>query len=302
MCYKIGMEPQEKFEEIVENVFAIHDDTYPLYIVKGEKNFLIDSGILPRARQFHRNIETVLPGEKIDTLLLTHSHYDHLGTASYLQNIYEFDVRCSHQAAELLNSPDMVEMIDYRNQEAKQKFNDRSKTRFETLKNVQGVAEGDRIRVDANRFFEVIAVPGHSDCAVAYLLLPEKILFAGDAAGMKDHNGFIWPVFFSNYDQYEKSLARMDKIEAEALACGHARLIKGKENVQAYFKEATATTRRLKMEIIGKLHRGEEAMIIAESIQEKRFIPNSVLGEGEDFVMNVFAIVNTVSNALGPQG
>lgn len=290
------MEPHEKFEEVAGNVVAIHDDLYPLYIVKGARNFLIDAGILPKACEFQANIDQVLGTGKIDTLLITHSHYDHVGTAFYLQSVYNFNVRCSHKTAELVVSPDMAEMIDYRNQEAKHKLNDHSNTRFEPLKNVAGVAAGDQIPVDKDRFFEVVAVPGHSECAVAFLLHPEKVLFAGDAAGMKDRNGYIWPVFFSSYSQYENSLSKLVDIRAEALACGHSKWIHGKENVQNYFDEAIATSRRLKMEILGKLHRGEEAMTIAESIQEKRFVPNSVLGQGEDLLMNIFGIVNTVKN------
>ncbi|MCP5104729.1 MAG: hypothetical protein GY950_15195 [bacterium] len=41
-----------------KQVILLHDKLFPLYIVKGEKNFLIDSGVTSRAGAFRERIDT----------------------------------------------------------------------------------------------------------------------------------------------------------------------------------------------------------------------------------------------------
>ena len=90
------MAKEKDYEFICENVILLYDKIFPLYIVKGEKNFLIDSGATSKAPEFYERINKVLAetggreNEKIDTLMLTHSHWDHTGGSFYLQQKYKF--------------------------------------------------------------------------------------------------------------------------------------------------------------------------------------------------------------------
>jgi len=57
-----------------------HGTTYNSYLVKGtEKTALIDCVKRPFAEEFFRNIEAVLPVEKIDYVVINHSEPDHAG-------------------------------------------------------------------------------------------------------------------------------------------------------------------------------------------------------------------------------
>ena len=290
------MEPKHIHQAIRPHISVVGDHSHPLYIVKGDKHTLIDAGILPKANLFLKGIAAAVGEEKLDTLLLTHSHFDHVGCAHLLQEKFGLTIHCSSMAKEILQDRDMAEMIDLRNQELKDKMRDFSPSTFAALRNLAPVNEGDRVDIGEGRYFEVLTVPGHSDCALAYLLQPDKILFAGDAAGMLDHNGFVWPVFFTRYGPYEKSLLKMADLDLEGLACGHSDFIEGKDNSQKFFTGSLSEARRMKMEILGKLHRGMDHMEIAESIKEKRYIPNCVLGEGDELLTNIYALVRAVNN------
>lgn len=290
------MEFIDNHHAIQPHISVVGDHSHPLYIVKGNKNILIDAGVLPKATMFAHGIETALDGSKPDTLLVTHSHFDHVGCASLFQQRFGLAIHCSAMAGEILQNEDMAEMIDLRNQELKDKSRDYSNSAFAPLHDIHSVREGDRIDIGDGRNFDVLAVPGHSDCAMAYLLQPDKILFAGDAAGMLDHNGYVWPVFFTRYSAYEQSLQKMAALDLEGLACGHADFMSGKETIGQFFTESLAETRRMKMEILGKLHRAMDHMEIAESIKEKRFIPNCVLGEGDELLTNIYALVRAINN------
>ncbi len=295
------MEFKDNHHAIFQHISVVGDHSHPLYIVKGNKNILIDAGILPKATQFARGIEAALDGTKPDTLSITHSHFDHVGCAHLFQQKFGLTIHCSSMAQEILQNEDMAEMIDLRNQELKDKMKDFSNSAFAPLQNIITVKEGDRIDLGDGRFLEVFAVPGHSDCALAYLLHPDKILFAGDAAGMLDHNGYVWPVFFTRYSAYEQSLQKMAALDLEGLACGHSDFMAGKDKITQFFIDSLSETRRMKMEILGKLHRAMDHIEIAESIKEKRYIPNCVLGEGDELLTNIYALVRAVNNEFNRQ-
>ena len=290
------MEPKENHQALRPHISVIGDQSHPLYIVKGKSNVLIDAGVLPKANLFLKGIAAATGEQNINSLLITHSHFDHVGCAHLLQEKFNLTIHSSPMAKEILQDADMAEMIDLRNQELKDKMRDFSPSSFAPLRSIVSVSEGDRIEIGDNQYFEVIAVPGHSDCALGYILQPDKILFAGDAAGMLDHNGYVWPVFFTRYGAYEKSLLKMADLDLEGLACGHSEVIEGKENIRAFFTDSISEARRMKMEILGKLHRSMDHMAIAESIKEKRYIPNCVLGEGDELLTNIYALVRAVNN------
>ncbi len=297
LCYKLAaMNHEEKYEYIDENksVIRINDDTHPLYIVKGEKTFLIDSGITAKAKEYAAAITECLRDGNIDTLLLTHSHYDHVGACSYLQDIYKFNVIGSRDTAGLLDNPDIIEMIDFQNRELKELFTDQPDIKCEMPKTLDKVKEGEKISVSAGRFFEVVASPGHSYCSLSYLLLPDKILFPGDSAGMMEKNGRKRPIFFSGFKDYENTLLGLAGLEPEVLAFAHAHYVKGKDRVREYFKDSLAEARKLKDRTLSALMRSGDMMGIVNDLVSGEYIPNSVLGNRDAYIMHFMTMVKVI--------
>ncbi|UCH97001.1 MAG: MBL fold metallo-hydrolase, partial [Candidatus Aminicenantes bacterium] len=189
------MVKDREYDLINEQVIVIYDKLFPLYIVKGEKNFLIDSGVTAKAEEFYAKINRALAetgsreNRGIQSLLLTHTHFDHVGAASYLQGKYGFDVMCSHRGAQLLQKSKLVGIMNRLNQEYKEMVKVFSDTSFEKLENLDVVSGGDKIRVDERSYFEVIDTPGHTKCSVAYLLQPWRVLFPGDSVGLMNPDG-----------------------------------------------------------------------------------------------------------------
>ncbi|MCX6581527.1 MAG: MBL fold metallo-hydrolase [Candidatus Aminicenantes bacterium] len=287
-------------------VLRIYDKLFPLYIVKGEKNFLIDSGVTARAELFHERIEKALKEtgpsgnqrQRIDTLLLTHTHWDHTGAAYYLQQIYGFNVMASRRGVELLQKQKVVGFIDRLNRDYKTMLQEVSDVRFDRLDKLEAVSGGDTIRVDAENYFEVIETPGHTKCAVSYLLRPDNVLFMGDSAGLLEKDGAIKPIFLSSYSEYEDSLRKLMSLEVEAMAFPHNRFLAGKDKVKKYLRDSFARTQEVKEEILKILKDEKDTAKIAETLYRQEFPITSIMGPKEAMMINLEAMVKAVAHEV----
>ncbi len=285
----------KKFDSISDDVVLFHNKTFPLYIIKGDKNFLIDAGVTTLAATFAADIESILEEKTLDTLLLTHSHWDHTGAASILQETFNFDIKGSQRAVGLLQKPKVITFINRLNQDYKNQLGDDSDAAFTMLQNLSPVTEGDRIEVSDDRFIEVFETPGHTQCSVSYLLHPEKILFPGDAAGVVETDGSVKPLFLSSYKNYEDSLQKLIDIEAEILAFPHNRYLAGKDKVAAYLARSLERTRKTKDEILSMLAKTDDYDLIAEELMKKEFPKPTLLGPKEALMINFKAMANAVN-------
>ena len=75
---------------IHERISAIPNAWYPAYIIRGDgKNMMIDAGVNLLGPQYLASInETIGDTRLLHYLFLTHSHYDHIGSASYMKQQY----------------------------------------------------------------------------------------------------------------------------------------------------------------------------------------------------------------------
>ena len=290
---------ERNFEQLNQNLILMPDRMFPLYIITGSKNFLIDSGSIVKAREFAQRIPATLEelgieNPVIHTLILTHTHWDHTGAASELQKKFNFDVVCSARGEELLQKDKVVQYINRMNQDHKKLENDTSSTQFEKLERLVPVKEGDRIMIDDFSYLEVYETPGHTRCSVSYLLQPWKILFPGDATGVTEQTGVLRPLFLSGYIDYENSILKIMSLQVEVLAFPHNRLIKGKERVREYLEFSLNRAREIKGRILGFLEDGMAVPIIVETLYKTEFTKPTVMGPREALTTNLEAMVNAI--------
>lgn len=293
-----------QFEMVGERVIVLNDRVFPLYIIRGEKNFLVDSGVTAMAEVFHQRIEAALEqfahegAGKIHTLLLTHTHWDHTGSAYFLQRRYGFNVFGSRHAVGLLRRPKVIGFIDRLNQDFKKMKNVESDSRFDQLEDMESVSQGDRIPVDSHSYLEVIETPGHTRCSVAYLLQPDRILFLGDASGVMEPNRAIKPLFLSSYLEYEASIRKLMALDVEVLAFPHNRVVRGRERVSKHFQNALTRARAVKELIREHLRKGDDITKVAEMLCDREFPNPTLLGPRESIMINMEMLVKVIKKAF----
>ncbi len=282
------------FSELDAGVFVLSVPMFPLYVIRGERNALIDCAILAKAGEIDRKLSALLGAERLSLALLTHSHYDHAGACSLLQEKHGFEILASQRTKDILENDKAVAFIDDLNQKFKAIENDHSASVFTKPRDIRAVGENDRIPLSGERFLEVHETPGHTRCSISFLLRPGNILFAGDAAGVVEKNGKIKPLFLSSYSQYEKSLRKLLALEAEVLALAHNTAVRGRDRVREFLETSLAETQKLKEKIVAWLGESQDFTRIAENILEEEYSSPTLMGPREAVMINVTAMVKSV--------
>jgi glyoxylase-like metal-dependent hydrolase (beta-lactamase superfamily II) len=283
-----------KIDEIAANVFVINDPMFPIYVIRGQKKLMVDASILAKGAEIEGCLAEILSNDKIDTLLLTHSHYDHTGASAYLQTRHHFNILASQRTKEILQNPKAIEFIDKLNQEFKHLLNQEDGLRVAMPENISVAREGDQIPVGKNCRLQVYETPGHTRCSISFLLLPENILFPGDAAGVTEKNGLVKPLFLSSFSQYIGSLEKISRLNAEILALPHNRIIRGQQNVKAFFERSQQEAVKLKETISRELQASSDFAAIGEKLLDLEYPLPTIAGPREALLINLTAMVKAI--------
>ncbi len=284
----------KNFSNIINNVFVIHDSMFPVYLIRGPKNILVDCAILAKGPRIEESLNNILKTDKIDEVLLTHSHYDHTGACSFLQAKHNFKILASQRTKEILQNPKAIEFIDKLNHEFNRLLNQVMTMHVTTPENIATVQEGDKIPISHDQWLQVFETPGHSRCSISFFLQPDNVLFPGDAAGIIEKNGTIKPLFLSSYRQYFKSIEKIRALNAEILALPHNQIIKGRNNIQGFFSRSLLETQKLKNIIFQELQISNDFNAIAEKLSARDYSLPTVDGPREAQLINLSAMVKSI--------
>ena len=273
---------------------VIHDEMFPLYLIRGERNLLVDTAITARSDQIGRNLDQLLAGEPLHAVVLTHSHYDHTGALTFLEERYGCEIFSSQRTKEILENPKSIEFINKLNREFDRLLDCPHGAEVRIPKKISAVREGDIIPVARDRWLQVYETPGHTRCSISFLLLPERIFFVGDAAGILERKGRHKPLFLSSYLQYERSLSTIASVNAEMLGLPHNTPIRGARNVADYLAGARASMVHAKEDILAALRQSRDFEHIAAEILAREFPHPTIIGPREAFLINLTVMIKAV--------
>lgn len=163
-----------------------------LVISRAGAAVLFDAGYAWCAPQTFDNIraalaEADLPLDALESLVLTHSHYDHASAAGYLKECMPcMTIAASQHAAQVFGRPGAIATM--------RRLNDNEAHNC-GLAEYQDVAdslhvdrvlhEGDAVRV-GNVTFSTMEAPGHTKCCLAFWCAEEALLISCETAGVYD--------------------------------------------------------------------------------------------------------------------
>ena len=247
-----------------------------MYLLKGQhESMLISAGISFILGDVLAQMKTFgIDAKKIKSLLILHSHFDHVGTVPYFKRTYpEIDIYASQRAWDILTMPKAIETMNAFSLmvAASQGFQDvLSKYDTEWRNDIVGktVADGDVLAVDGMEV-RIMETPGHSSCSITAYIPSLKTLLPSDAGGIPIDDA-IFPSGNSNYTQFQQSLEKMKDLEVDYYCADHYGYISGEE-ARHYTQQTIEAASQLRAQIVEIYNKAHDIDSSAKLLTEELF-------------------------------
>ena len=202
-----------------------------VYLIKGNsKNVLIDTGMTANFPHLKASLQELnLRPKDIHFIILTHEHFDHIGTTGYF---FATAVVAAHRLAanKIELQDEFVTMMKYCTSSCKPFHAD------------LWLEDGSLIDL-GNYKLHALHTPGHTSGCMCLYEAKEKLLFTGDTVF---GGGTLSSITSSgNISDYMSSLQRLSSLKVEALYPAHGRpsedpegdILRGLERARALFED-----------------------------------------------------------------
>lgn len=193
-----------------------------LLILGRDRTALLDCGMAYCWEELLEKLETTLNGRSLDYILLTHTHYDHVGALPYIRDRYpQAMVLASEYAQKVLQKESARKVIGELGEEAARTYlGTEMKVRTDGLVVNQVVGENDEIDL-GDTIIQVLETPGHTTCSLSYYILPEKILLASESTGILIEPELVHTAILKSYRDSLASGEKMKNLQANTIILPH---------------------------------------------------------------------------------
>lgn len=265
--------------EIIENLWMLGTNLYPLYLLKGGRGgTIVEGGTGPMGPVLREQlVQLGIATDYVRRVIVTHAHPDHVMAVPLFREMFlGVQVIASATAAKTLQAEKAVaffcKMDDMLTGALIQSGVVGEQHRRPPLAANQiavdrVVREGDAIEVDDGVALEVLETPGHSDCSLSFYDRARRVLIISDATGyyVPEYDTW-WPNYFTDYGAYVRSMERLAILDADVLCLSHNAVIRGADDVRDYFRRALAVTQAYHQRIVAETQAGKPAEELAAAL------------------------------------
>ncbi len=286
------------------NVLLLGNRNFNYYVVGKTEAVIIECGMSVGVEVFAQQWRQIEDQPQIKSILVLHSHFDHVCGIPMLKNLFpDTRVLASAAAQKVLSLDKVLTSLGKADEVVSAAYFSQglissrpAPLQIDLLTVDQVVGEGDSVDLGGNLKLNILATPGHSPCSIAAYLANEQIMFVSDAAGYRSPDGLMSPVFFQDYDLYMETIRRLMTYPTEILAVGHGEVVVGKGQVQQFYEQSLAAAQEAFNKIRERLAEGEQEENLAGELFQTyikgglAFYPrNMMLGSMYQLIKNVKA-------------
>jgi len=245
-----------------ENVFQLITSVSTHFLVVGEEFGLVDTSIAAVANQLQQELESYLGQEgKLNYILLTHAHFDHLGGVPHLRKRYpNAELVAAPQTTEFLKDKKHLAHCYQKNvscaeaAEGEVGFSEEEWVKAFEVSRIMG--DGDTLEIGDDVEIKLISTPGHTEDSVSYLVQPDSALAGGESIGSYGGRDRVTNCFLTSYDDYLESLEKLSGLDLKILGFPHGGALTG-DLVPKFFMDARQAAEDFKETVKERLAQGE---------------------------------------------
>ena len=193
------------------------------FLLAGEdKTALMDCGMAYCAPDLIRNCREILGVRPLDYIIISHSHYDHIGAIPYLRQEWpSLRVLGAGYAKRVLAKPSALNTIRILSMQASEIFSSGELIPYDdtTLAVDQVIAEAEIIDLGGTSV-RVLETPGHTQCSLSFLV-NGSVLFASETTGCFSRSGRVHPAFIRSYSEAISAIHACEKINPRVIISPH---------------------------------------------------------------------------------
>lgn len=287
---------------IRNNLYNLGIAECPIFLLDGTEPVIFDAGVSCAGKIYVEAIRSILGSRQPAMLLLSHVHWDHCGAVAYLKNVFpNMQVAASKLAADIIKRPNALALIKMLNEATLARM--RSLPEIDTSLLTEEpffpfeinleLKDGQLLNLGAGMTLEILATPGHTQDHFSFYFPEEKILLAGEAAGVYYGPGIVSTEFVSGYDAYLASLRRLATLSVEVLCQGHYGYLVGGDEISTFFEQSINTTTGFRTRVMELLQEENGSIdCVVQRVKKERYdvIPGSKQPEAA-YLLNVKAQV-----------
>lgn len=204
--------------------------TSAVFLIEGDSSILFETGMAYAADLMVEKIMAELKGKKLDAVLLSHSHYDHVAGLPAVRRAWpEVVVYGSKRAREILTKPSALttirrlsgEAADAAGMDWEKDYSDKA------LQVDAGLSDADIIQIGGHTI-EVLETIGHTKCSLSYIV-DGKLMLCSETVGVMSPQKKYMPSFLVDYKETERSIEhsrqRSEQLSIEQIILNHYGLV-----------------------------------------------------------------------------
>lgn len=172
-------------------------------LIKGtEKTALHDCGMACFNRELINNLEKALGGRTLDYVILSHSHYDHMGALPYIIKKWPGVTVCgAKKVSQVFMSKGATDLILSMGKTASEYYGlDPDEITVDGIRVDRILENGDVIDLGDEKIM-AIETKGHTNCSMSYFIQPEGILLASESTGILENENKLHTSILKSFDE-----------------------------------------------------------------------------------------------------